>query len=404
MANQKSKAGANPALVASLQETARQILAENGEKPDRWLIAAHQNEDNGRLRILCATPQIPTHPGYNGPLLEQIFANNLALALYLTADGQSRELHGIACVSLGFLANQLAENSFNLETDFKPGALPEDFPHDFSEVVIIKRQPELLPALRAALKTMLQLGYHRVVTPFAPPSTPNARQSLEIAVKKDGSVALGAFQPEATFGDFSEILAKSAARAKLTRLRQTAKNCGGCGRCCHDAEIPLTYFDVKSVAAHRFAELHSRQPETALAQTHKIMAATKPPLPGEPPKLTSAPRLYFRKKDGTSDGGSPCIFLDGRGLCGVYEGRPMLCRLYHCAISSLAVELLFNSAFNSVEWLGRAIESGFLRPELPLTLPLFFEQPLLKLASPYAFHKVAQELKGLGELSQTNRN
>jgi Fe-S-cluster containining protein len=172
-------------------------------------------------------------------------------------------------------------------------------------------------------------------------------------------------------------------------MRQGAKNCGGCGRCCHDPDIPLTYFDVRSVAAHRFADLYAHDPASALARTHKLLAFPKP---ATDPSLLSASRLYFRKRDGSGGANSPCVFLDGRGLCGVYVGRPLLCRLYHCAEPSVAVENLYKSAFYTLEWLGRVIESGLFRPTQPITLPELLELPLVKLASPYSLMKVAEEV------------
>ncbi|HEX2914214.1 MAG TPA: YkgJ family cysteine cluster protein [Chloroflexia bacterium] len=358
-----------------LAETAREILAEHGEDPERWIIAAHETQ--GNIQFICATPPLPTHAGYNGPLLDQVLLSNLSLVVRLESKGHQYE--SLVCASTGFLARLLAENAFD----------QADFPSDFCEAIRPKSHSDLKLALRTALEEMLRLGYQRTATPFETPF-PSTSYKLELAIKPDGSLRMRSFTSEATLEELSQELSVKAARAKLTRLRQSAKNCGGCGRCCHDTGIPLTYFDVRSVASTRYPNLYSREPQSAIGQALSQTALTHTAA-GD--NLLPAPLLYLRKKDGTSDGGSACVYLGKTGLCEVYEGRPLLCRLYHCAISSVALENLYRSAFDSLEWLGRAIESGALRPVRPINLPDLLQLPLIKLASPYALAKVAQEIR-----------
>ena len=369
------KAGQDRAIL----ESARQILAEHGESPDYWILAASEAE--GKLTFLCATPPFPAHTGYAGPLLESVLANNLSLAVRLTSNEHYFE--GIACVALGFLAPRLAKASPNLED--------AEVSSDFVQLVHIKRQAGPLLALRSALGEMFRLGYGRLKTPFIPHYKGSPK--LELTVKPDGSMAIGSFDPQTSIGRFVASMSASAVRAKLTRLKQSAQNCGGCGRCCHDGDIPLTHFDLGGLAAARFADLFARQPELALAEVRANFVISRATLPGEVPGLVQADRLLLRKKDGTTGEGSPCAFLDGRGLCSVYEGRPLLCRLYHCARTSPALETLYYSVYYNLEWLGRAVQSGLWRPDQLITSDLIFEQSLGQLASFSALALVAQELK-----------
>lgn len=368
------KAGQDRAIL----ESARQILAEHGENPDYWIIA--ESEVGGKLTFLCASPPFPAHTGYAGPLLDSILSNNLSLAVRLTS--YEHQFEGIACVALGFLAPGLAKANSALEDS--------EFPPDFVQLVPIKRQPDLLLALRSALGEMLRLGYGRLKTPFTPQGTADSK--LALTVKPDGSLAIASFDPQTTIGRFVTAMSGVAVKAKLTRLKQSAQNCGGCGRCCHDGDIPLTYFDLGGLAATRFGDLFARQPEAALAEVRANFVIARPALPGETVGLVQADRLMLRKKDGTTAEGSPCAFLDGRGLCSVYEGRPLLCRLYHCARTSPALETLYYSVYYNLEWLGRAVQSGLWRPDLSITSDLIFGQSLDRLASPPALALVAQEL------------
>lgn len=397
--NKPDEAANDMAAARHWREIARQVLAEHGENPDYWIISATQNTAKGQLRFLCAAP--PVNPvAYAGPLLEQALAANLSLATMLLMTEHVRDLSGIACASFGFVANKLAD--FTAAGDFGSKMNPADYPADFCEIIQLKRLPDPLSAIRTAIHTMLQLGYQRLARPFAalsnlPTAQPGANSKLTFGINRDGGLLLTAFPPDATFEQFYDTLTASAAKAKLLRLRQGAKNCGGCGRCCSDANIPLTYFDLRSVAKHRFSGLFAKDPTAALTQTTTIMS-----LPGANTGLDSlalvpAAELYFRKKNGTSEGSSPCVFLSEQGLCGVYEGRPLLCRLYHCASSSSAVETLFNSTFNTIEWLGRVVAGGSWQiqsslAETALTLDFFLEQPLARLANPYALSQVKAEL------------
>jgi Fe-S-cluster containining protein len=383
--HKKAVESTGPDRATLLKETARQILAENGEKPDHWLIAA--TESAGKLTFLCASPPFAVTGGYAGPLLDQVLANNLSLTTYLTL--KDHQYEGVACASFGFLAPALAEAS-----SWK--AAPEEFPPDVTRVFHLRHQADPLLALRVAMGEMLRLGYGCLKTPFEPQWSANpqnpAGQPLALIVKPDGSLAFGAFEPQTTLGRFSSILSAAAGRAKLTRLRQSAQDCGGCGRCCHDSDIPLTYFDLGGLAGQRFPALFDRQPVAARAEVQANFTLSKAAAPAESPLLVTAKRLTLRKKDGTGGEGSPCAFLDARGLCSVYEGRPLLCRLYHCAKTSTALETLYYSVYYNLEWLGRAVESGFLTPAEPITLALLFEQPLGRLASPAALSLVAQEM------------
>jgi Fe-S-cluster containining protein len=237
---------------------------------------------------------------------------------------------------------------------------------------------------------MLRLGFGRLKAPFAPGWPVSSR--TELLVRPDGGLKIGSFDPRITLGKFLGVMSAGAGRAKLTRLRQSAQDCGGCGRCCHDGDIPLTYFDLRGLAQTRYAERFARQPELALAEAQANFAVLRPLQPGEPLPLASAPKLLMRKKDGTSAEGKPCLSLDGRGLCSVYAGRPLLCRLYHCARTSPALENLFYSAYYNVEWLGRAVKSGLWQPEEEITLDFISDQLLVQLASPAALAQVLEEM------------
>jgi hypothetical protein len=70
----------------------------------------------------------------------------------------------------------------------------------------------------------------------------------------------------------------------------------------------------------------------------------------------------------------------------------LLCRLYHCARTSPALENLFYSAYYNVEWLGRAVKSGLWQPQEEITLDFISEQLLVRLASPAALAQVLEEV------------
>ncbi len=369
-------AGANRDLIAELKQLTRQCLSENGEQPDYWIITGQESQ--GKIRFFCSAPPFPVWQGTGGPLLDLAQTGQVGLALLLTIE--RGEIETLVCATSGFLSNLLSEETFD----------PEDFPTGYADVTRTRRRDSVTTALRAAIQEMLRLGYARL-TATASAQLFGSTNELELIVRPDGGMALRNFGPDVTLGQLSEALAGLAVKAKLIRMRQGARNCGGCGRCCSDPEIPLTYFDVGNVAAYRFADLYQRSPEAALAQAHSTLAFPKAALDTS---LLPAARLYFRKRDGSGGADSPCVFLDGRGLCGVYEGRPLLCRLYHCAEPSAALEHLYKSAFYTIEWLGRVVESGLLRPSHSIMLPELLELPVAKLASPYALFKVAEEISG----------
>jgi Fe-S-cluster containining protein len=372
------KSGENKGQAGLLLETARQVLAEHGEKPDHWLLAA--NEDAGKLNFLCASPPFMTYYDYGGPLLDLALANNLSLFVHLTS--QEHQFEGVAGVSLGFMAPGLVEQSLKFgDTEIPPG---------FVQLVPLKRQPDPQMALRSAIGEMLRLGFGRVKTPFEPGWPPTGK--MEFIIRPDGGLKIGGFDPQITMGKFVAAMNAGAARAKLTRLRQSAQDCGGCGRCCHDGDIPLTYFDLQGLAATRYAGRFASQPELALAEAQANFTLARKIQPGEPLPLASADKLLLRKKDGTSSEGKPCLFLVGRGLCSVYAGRPLLCRLYLCARTSPALETLFYSAYYNLEWLGRAVQSGLWKPGEEMTQDFIFEQLLVQLASPSTLALVAREV------------
>lgn len=384
----KKNVGANPGknIAPDLKQLARDLLSENGEQPDHWIIVERHESD--KYRLFCGLPPFALAEESQGSLLDLAYQRNVSLALLLTIE--RGEIETLVCASLGFLGNLLCDGSFD----------PEDFAPGYVDLIRQHRRDQPATALRSALHDLIHLGYNRITTQptlkivnRGYPLGAEIVNGVEIAVRRDGGMAMKHFEPEATLGQLSEAMSKVAAKAKLTRLRQTAKDCGGCGRCCHDPNIPLTYFDVQSVAAHRFADLYKSDAAAALSRTHSMLAFPRPVEPRT--MLSSVPSLTFRKKDGSGGANSPCVFLDGRGLCGVYLGRPLLCRLYHCAEPSVAVENLYKSAFCTVEWLGRIVESGHFRPPKIITLPELLEQPLLKLASPFALMKVAEEIEKL---------
>ncbi len=372
------KPGENKGQTGLLLETARQVLAEHGEKPDYWILAA--SEDAGKLNFLCASPPFMTYYDYGGPLLDLALPNNLSLFAHLTSN--EPQFEGVAGVSRGFYAPGLVEKSLKFGDT--------EIPAGFVQLVRLKREPDLLAALRSAIGEMLRLGFGRLKTPFEPgwPAT----GKMEFVVRPDGGLKIGGFDPQITLGKFAAAMSAGASRAKLTRLRQSAQDCGGCGRCCHDGDIPLTYFDLRGLAATRYAERFAIQPELALAEAQANFTLPRKIQPGEPLPLAKAEKLLLRKKDGTSSEGKPCLFLDGRGLCSVYQGRPLLCRLYHCARTSPALEDLFYSAYYNLEWLGRAVQAGLWKPQEELTQDLIFEQLLVQLASPTALAQVAGEV------------
>ncbi|MEI6045941.1 MAG: YkgJ family cysteine cluster protein [Chloroflexota bacterium] len=376
--HQKSGGGDSHQLrdhLANLKEVARAALSENGEDPDHWIMAG--SEEGGKIRFFCGSPPFSLTDEPDSPLLSNSLSANIGLALRLTVErGESESM---VCASFGFLGNLLCEESFD----------SEDFPAGYVMKTQLRRRDQPIQAMRVAMQEMVRLGWAAgsQLSVISYPSGTGHKSQGVLRVRSDGGLAMQHFEGDMTLGQLSEAMGSTAAKAKLVRMRQTAKNCGGCGRCCHDPDIPLTYFDVGSVATHRFADLYDHNPAAALARASEMLAFPKPTN-----SLLSAPRLYFRKRDSTSGANSPCIFLDGRGLCGVYTGRPLLCRLYHCADPSIAVENLYKSAFYTLEWLGRVIESGLLHPARPITLPALLELPLVKLASPYALQKVAEEV------------
>jgi Fe-S-cluster containining protein len=403
--------------LPDLVQLTRDLLSENGEQPDRWIIV--ERKETHQYRLFCGAPPFPLFED-NGPLLDLAYDSNASLGLLFTLD--KNEIEIMLCASFGYLGYLLCDGTH----------APEDFVPGYVELQRSTRHDQPVPALRAALTDLIRLGYHFLThqtSPFFNESRVHSsqftvhssesenlstqhsalnsksfpivnRQSsivnpIRVEVRRDGSMAVGQFRPEATLNQLSEAMAGMAPKAKLTRMRQTAKDCGGCGRCCHDPNIPLTYFDVESVANHRFPDLYKTNRSAALTRTHDLLAFPRQP---EPYSMLTTPPLTFRKKDGSGGANSPCVFLDGRGLCGVYLGRPLLCRLYHCAESSVALDNLYKSAFCTVEWFSRVVEAGAFRPPKPITLPQLLEQPLIKLVSPYALAKTAEEIAG-----QTNR-
>ncbi|MBN9391631.1 MAG: YkgJ family cysteine cluster protein [Chloroflexi bacterium] len=368
------KSGPAPLML----EAARQALAEHGENPACWILGA--NEVAGKVSFLCASPPFLAYYDYGGPLLDLALANNLSLFVHLTSDGP--HIEGVAGVSLGFAVPGLVEPSLKVgDTGIPP---------QFGQMVPVKKQTDSLAAVRSGLAEMLRLGFGRLKAPLAPGWPPSPK--MELLVRPDGGLKIGSFDPRITLGKFLGVMSAGAGRAKLTRLRQSAQDCGGCGRCCHDGDIPVTYFDLRGLARTRYAERFAHQPELALAEAQANFTVARPLQPGEPLPLASAPKLLMRKKDGTSAEGKPCLSLDGRGLCSVYAGRPLLCRLYHCARTSPALENLFYSAYYNVEWLGRAVRSGLWQPEEEITLDFLSEQLLAQLASPSALAQVLEEV------------
>jgi len=380
MAAARKKIAVGPSQqVSELSRLARQTLAENGEQPAHWIIIGH--ESLTKTRLFCSSPPFAVAPK-TGPLLAMAQANSLNLGLGLTIEPAKIEV--MIWASYGFLGNLLGEGSHDAE----------DFPTEYVEIVYSQKPDQPAVALRTAIREMIGRGYARLSHLATRPTIfSNGGEKLALTVRLDGGLKVGDFEAGATLGQLSEAMAGIAAKAKLVRMRQGAQNCGGCGRCCHDPDIPLTYFDVESVAAHRFPDLYQAEPAAALSQTHNLMAFPKAT---RPDSLLPAARLYFRKRDGSGGAGSPCVFLDGKGLCGVYAGRPLLCRLYHCAEPSVALEHLYKTAFYALEWLGRVVESGLFQPARPLTLTDLLDQPLIKLASPYALLKVAEEISRSG--------
>lgn len=379
--------------AARLLDTARQALTENGERPDLWILAA--SEDAGKLNFLCASPPFMTYYDYGGPLLDLALANNLSLFVHLTSDGH--QIEGVAGVSLGFLAPALTEPALQFGGT--------DIPPRFVQQIQVKRQPDHSAAVRLAISEMLRLGFGRLRTPFEPGWPMSAR--MKLGVGPDGELKIGSFDPQITIGQFVAAKNVGAGRARLTRLRQSAQDCGGCGRCCHDGDIPLTYFDLRGLAATRYAERFARQPEATLAEAQANFALARKTQPGEPLPLVSAQKLLLRKKDGTSDEGKPCLFLDGRGLCSVYAGRPLPCRLYHCNRSSTALENLLYSVYYNLEWLGRAVQGGLWRPEEEITLDFIYQQKPIQLASPVVLAQVAAEvslLNNIADIRQRRRD
>lgn len=80
------------------------------------------------------------------------------------------------------------------------------------------------------------------------------------------------------------------------------------GRCCH-FDIPLELDDIERIARHL------RKPSSEVVRQYV-----------QPPSESSVPLLLAKKADSQA-----CVFLtDARG-CGIYTGRPTVCRSYLCA-------------------------------------------------------------------------
>lgn len=140
--------------------------------------------------------------------------------------------------------------------------------------------------------------------------------------------------------------------------------------------------------------MYKRNRNLAVSQTRALMAEERPAkhatlLPG----VTS---LYFAKRHhGAHTGGrqGACIYLGSDGMCGAYEGRPLLCRLYICAGFTPAAEEVYRSAIDSIEWYGRALDGG-AQPNaiIPPTLDPLLATRLRDLVSPYALSLADKEV------------
>lgn len=80
------------------------------------------------------------------------------------------------------------------------------------------------------------------------------------------------------------------------------------GRCCH-FDIPLDLDDIERIAKHL------RQPSSEIFQKY-VREGTDGP----------SPLLLAKKPDS-----QVCVFLTDGRACGIYLGRPTVCRSYLCA-------------------------------------------------------------------------
>lgn len=96
----------------------------------------------------------------------------------------------------------------------------------------------------------------------------------------------------------------------LARLR-----CTGCGECCRQVRVPLTFADLARLCG-----------ATALPAGEIVEWGAPELIAGEPSSLLALPQgrrvMLLRQRDGA------CRFLDAAGLCSVHEARPAACRAY----------------------------------------------------------------------------
>ena len=359
-----------PTIDIDMVNVARAALAAEGESPDAWLIM--EQHDQNRSALLIATPPlaIAAQPPAFRAAMPYVHA---ATRIIVTQSG----IESIGVASRGYVGAILCDISYSKADDIEGyvTAVRDVAAPDANLALIIRRT---IGQMMRAAHTMT--ADEQWLVDDAP------KMSLRALPAPDGRVAYTYFSADVTLGDLWQAYSRAGSRANLLRLRHGAPSCGGCGRCCYDSDISISRFDVESVASHQLSATYKRNRALAVSQTRALMADERPAT--HDTLLPDVSSFYFaKKKSGAHTGGrqGACIYLAADGMCGAYEGRPLLCRLYICAGFTPAAEEVYRSAIDTIEWYGRALDGGAQTgATIPPTLDPILATPLRNLATPYA--------------------
>jgi hypothetical protein len=151
---------------------------------------------------------------------------------------------------------------------------------------------------------------------------------------------------QAALSDYIRAMDTFIDQNEYRRLRAETRRCEGCDVCCRE-RAPLTAVDLRILRERVGRETDWR----AFFQRFVTV------------------RVFSGMVDIVlaRDGDDNCVFLNaGKGLCGIYPDRPLVCRTYICAQASPFAQLFRRSVVNGGEdaavrlWYAQTAEDGLV--------------------------------------------
>jgi Fe-S-cluster containining protein len=147
----------------------------------------------------------------------------------------------------------------------------------------------------------------------------NREKGYEVFIRSDHAVLSDYTRAMEAFIDMNEY----------RRQRAETNRCEGCDICCHE-RAPLTATDLRILKEKAGEALGWRSFFQRFVTVRVFSGVVDIVL--------------------ARDGDDNCVFLDsGKGLCGIYPHRPLVCRTYICALASPSAQLFRSSLVNGGE-------------------------------------------------------